>query len=92
MLRRSLALFALLTLPAFAQDDSADDTLPPDADRRTRYSDVTHIDFEKLDVEATLEGPGIEWFNERTGGTFHPFIRVRTNFDDMMEQSIDEVR
>jgi hypothetical protein len=92
MLRRSLALFALLTLPAFAQEDPVDDSLPPDSGRRTRYSEVTHIDFGKLDVVATLEGPAVKLLGEPRREGFNPLIRLRGNFDEMMEQSVDEVR
>ncbi len=92
MLRRTLALFALLTLPAMAQEEPIDETLPPDSDRRTRYQSVTHIDFEKIDVAATLEGPGIDLISEPHREGFNPLIRLRGNFNDMMDQSVAEVR
>jgi len=90
MLRRSLVLFALLTLPAHAQEDA--DTLPPDSSRRVRYQDVTHIDLEIIDVEGTVVKPEVISIGVLGSMVFNPFFPLRANFDAEMEASVNEVR
>jgi hypothetical protein len=92
MFRRSLFLFLALSLPVLAQEDVEEDALPPENGRRTRYQAVSHIDFEKLDVLASLEGPSLDLLAETKREGFNPLIRLRADFGDMMEQSVDEVR
>jgi len=90
MLRRSLVLFALLTLPAHAQEES--DALASDTSRRVRYQDVTHIDIDVIDIEGTVVKPEINLLPERVRARFSPLITLRRDFADAMEASVDEVR
>ncbi len=90
MLRRSLVIFALLTLPAYAQDNADEPT--PETSRRLRYQSVTHMDLEGADINAPVQGPDISLLPERVRARFNPLITLRADFSDAMDASVDEVR
>ncbi len=90
MLRRSLALFFVLALPALAQEEA--DATSPETSRKIRYQDVTHLDLEGADVNAPIQGPEIHMLPERVRARFNPLIQLRVTFNDALEESVDEVR
>ena len=70
---------------AFAQDEEADG-------RKVQYKQKTEIDFEGLDVSGELVKPSGAMVLDRKKASFNPLIKLRSDFNPEMEQSIDEVK
>ena len=81
----SLALaFALgFSSMALAQDD--------DGDRRVIYKSKTEIDFEDVSVEGELKKPHGAYLLDKRQATFNPLIKLRTDFNPEMYQSVHEI-
>ena len=81
---RTLIVIVLLTmsLPVLAQDD----------DRNVRYKDRTEIDFEGVDVSGELVKPQGALLLDRKRANFNPLIKLRTDFNPEMSQSINNVK
>ena len=75
----------LLSTAAFAQDEGEED-------RKVTYKERTEIDFEGLDVSGELVKPQGALLLDRKKASFNPLIKLRTNFDEEMAQSVDEVK
>ena len=89
MKRISLFLMALAVLApsnAFAQDGDTE------SGRRIVYKQKTEIDFESLDVAGELVKPQGALLLDRKRANFNPLIKLRTDFDEEMEKSVDEVK
>lgn len=71
--------------PAFAQDEDP-------GDRKVTYKTKTEIDFEGLDVSGELVKPSSALVLDRKKAQFNPLIKLRTDFNAEMEQSVDEVK
>jgi hypothetical protein len=87
MKRISLLLLAL-TLPtgaAMAQDNEG-------GDRKIVYKTKTEIDFESLDVAGELVKPQGALLLSRKKGSFNPLIKLRTDFNEEMDQSVNYVK
>ena len=67
----------------------ADDT---EDDRQIVYKQRTEIDFEGLELQGTLVKPQGALLLDRKKATFNPLIKLRTDFDLEMEQSVDEIK
>jgi len=89
---RFLSLVSLLALSpaAFAQDDEGGGG--DDADRKVKYKEKTEIDFEGLDVSGELVKPQGSLLSERKRASFNPLIRLRTDFNQEMAESVDEIK
>jgi hypothetical protein len=72
---------------SFAQEEGGDD-----ADRKVVYKTKTEIDFEGLDVNGELVKPQSALVLDRKKAQFNPLIKLRADFNDEMEQSVDEVK
>jgi hypothetical protein len=70
---------------ALAQDEEADG-------RKVTYKQKTEIDFEGLDVNGELVKPSGAMVLDRKKASFNPLIKLRSDFNPEMEQSIDEVK
>jgi hypothetical protein len=71
----------------------AGDEVERDADgNRVVYKNKTEIDFEDLEIEGTLQKPQSALVLERKKASFNPLIKLRTDWNDAMEQSVDEVK
>ena len=82
-------LFALLLLlPTIAKADDEDTT----ENRKVVYKQKTEIDFESLDVEATIQKPSSSLILERKQAAFNPLVKIRTDWKDLVEESVDEVK
>lgn len=79
-----LSLLLLVTL-AFAGDDEAED-------RKVVYKQKTEIDFEGLEVEGVLQKPQSALVLERKKASFNPLIKLRTDWKEEMDQSVDEIK
>jgi hypothetical protein len=84
MITRSILVFAFISLaPAFAQDEE---------EPKVIYKARTEIDFEGVEVAGELVKPQGALLLERKRANFNPLIKLRTDFDDEMEKSVDEVK
>jgi hypothetical protein len=72
----------MLSSTAFAQDD----------DRKVVYKQKTEIDFEGLEVAGELVKPQGALLLDRKRANFNPLIRLRTDFNEEMAQSVDEIK
>lgn len=81
---RIATVFALgmLSSTALAQDD----------DRKVVYKQKTEIDFEGLEVAGELVKPQGALLLDRKRANFNPLIRLRTDFNEEMAQSVDEIK
>ena len=86
MKRATILALALLSAPAFAQDEEAA------TNSNVAYQEVTNIDFEALSVEGQLIGPDGEVVFERKRAKNFNFIQLRTDFNSEMTHSVTEVR
>ena len=84
-MRSFLVCVALLfSSTAFAQDD------PPQ--RQVKYKQRTVIDFEGVDVTGELVKPSGALLLDRRKADFNPLIKLRTDFDLEMKQSVDYIK
>lgn len=86
MKRATILALALLSAPAFAQDEEAA------TNSNVAYQEVTNIDFEALSVEGQLIGPDGEVVFEPKRAKSFNFIQLRTDFNSEMTHSVTEVR
>lgn len=82
----SLTLLAFAASPAIAQDD--DDS----SGRRVTYKSKTEIDFEAVEVAGELVKPQGALLLDRKRGSFNPLIKLRADFNDEMDSSVDEIK
>jgi hypothetical protein len=78
-----MLVLLMISSTAFAQSEG---------DRKVIYKERTEIDFEGVEVAGELVKPQGALLNERKRANFNPLIKLRTEFDQEMEQSIDEVK
>jgi hypothetical protein len=81
---RKIFILIMLTisLPAMAQED----------DRNVKYEDRTEIDFEGVDVSGELVKPQGALLLDRKRASFNPLIKLRTDFNPEMSQSVNDVK
>ena len=77
-----LMLF-LLSGVAYANDEK---------EPKVIYKQKTEIDFEGVEVDGTLVKPQGSLLLERKHAKFNPMIKLRTDFDDEIEQSVKEIK
>ena len=56
------------------------------------YKQRTEIDFEGVEIDGELVRPQGSLLLERKHAKFNPMIKLRADFDDMMEDSVKEVK
>lgn len=84
-MRRIIIAALLFVQPAKAGDE-------PEEDRKVQYKQKTEIDFEGLNVDAALVKPAGSLVIERKQASFNPLIKLRTNFNDEVDKSTDEIK
>ena len=82
----TITLLALSATPALPQDD--DDA----SSRRVTYKSKTEIDFEAVEVAGELVKPQGALLLDRKRGSFNPLIKLRADFNDEMDSSVDEIK
>jgi len=85
MLRKALILSLILLSPHAAH--AADDGGP-----KVVYRNKTEIDFEELEIEGILQKPQSQLLLERKKANFNPLIKLRTDWNSEIDQSVDEVK
>jgi hypothetical protein len=78
-------MIALLLLSSIAR--GADD-----ADNNVVYKSKTEIDFEDLNIEGELQKPQSALVLDRKKANFNPLIRLRTDWNDSIDRSVDEIK
>jgi hypothetical protein len=63
-----------------------------DGEKRAIYKKETIIDFEDLEIEGILVKPQSALVLERKKASFNPLIKLRTDWNDQVDQSVDEVK
>ena len=56
------------------------------------YKQRTEIDFEGVEIEGELIKPQGSLVLDRRHAKFNPMIRLRTDFDDEMDKSVQEIK
>jgi len=73
---------------AFSAVALADEPEEQTIERRVIYQQRTEIDFESVEVEGALLRPQGQLILDRRAGTFNPLIRLRTNFEPELNNSV----
>lgn len=81
-----MRFITLLLLSGIAYADEGKD------EPRVIYKEKTEIDFEGVEVQGELVKPQGSLLLERKHAKFNPMIKLRTDFDDLMDESVDEVK
>ena len=80
-----LVLLSLsITSPALADD--------PKEEPKVIYKEKTEIDFEGVEIAGELVRPQGSLILDRKRAQFNSMIKLRTDFDDLMDESVDEVK
>jgi hypothetical protein len=81
---RKIFMLIMLTisLPVMAQDDG----------NNVKYEERTEIDFEGVDVSGELVKPAGALLLDRKRASFNPLIKLRTDFNPEMSQSVNDVK
>ncbi len=66
--------------------------LGQESDRQIRYQKKTEIDFEALDIEGEMVKPQGSLVMDRSRASFNPLIRLRTDFNVEMSNSVTEIK
>jgi hypothetical protein len=80
-----MMVWLLLATMALAGDEESED-------RKVIYKQKTEIDFEDLEIEGVLQKPQSALVLERKKASFNPLIKLRTDWKDEMDQSVDEIK
>ena len=83
---RIVIALSFLTLPGHASAGDEED------DRKITYKQKTEIDFEDLEIEAVLQKPQSALILERKKASFNPLVKLRTDFNEEISQSTDEIK
>jgi len=82
---RNILILSMMLLPghSWAGDDE---------DGRVIYKQKTEIDFEDLEIEGILQKPQSALVLERKKANFNPLVKLRTDWNDEIDRSVDEVK
>lgn len=90
-LPRLLVVFALALSAGAAQAQDEEEDAAAQG-RKVIYKAKTEIDFEGLEVAGELVKPQGALLLDRKRASFNPLIRIRTDFNEEMAESVDEVK
>ena len=82
---KTMFLLTLLSTNALADE-------PRQEEPQIVYKQKTEIDFEGLEIDGELVKPQGSLLLERQGAKFNPMIKLRTDFDDEMDKSVQEIK
>jgi hypothetical protein len=63
-----------------------------DNEGKVVYRQKTEIDFEELEIEGVLQKPQSALVLERKKANFNPLIKLRTDWNDVIQDSVDEIK
>ena len=78
-------LIILLTAGAYADDSNKEEP-------KVIYKAKTEIDFEGVEIEGELVKPQGALLLDRKRAQFNSMIKLRIDFDDEMDKSVDEIK
>jgi len=78
-------ILVLLSTSAMADD-------PEEKQPQIIYKEKTEIDFEGLEIEGELIKPQGSLLLDRRAATFNPLIKLRKDFDQEMDDSVNEIK
>ena len=78
-----LLVSSLFATPALAQDDDG---------QKIEYKSRTEIDFEGVEVDGELVKPTGALLLDRKRADFNPLIKLREDFNEEMDQSVNQVK
>lgn len=87
-----MSRIAVLALLFFAPTALAQDEAVDESSRNVKYKERTEIDFESVDVTGELVKPSGQLLLDRKRASFNPLIRLRSDFNVEMKDSVDEVK
>ena len=79
-----ILLLLMLSFPATADD--------PAEEPKVIYKERTEIDFEGVEIAGELVRPQGALILDRKRAKFNPMIKLRRDFDDEMDKSVDEIK
>lgn len=88
------ALYWITPILMMLQSDVAHAADPEESseDRKVVYKQKTEIDFEGVDIEGVLQKPQGTLVIDRRNASFNPLIKLRTDFNDKLDESTNEVK
>lgn len=87
-----MRLHLLLPTVALLATSSAAFAQEGEGEPRVIYKERTEVDFEGVDVAGELVKPQGALLLDRKRAAFNPLIKLRTDFNTEMSQSVDEVK
>ena len=90
MSRKNSTLAIFLPLALFSGTVMAQEV--DEQGRTVIYKQKTEIDFEGLEMTGELVKPQGALLLDRKRASFNPLIRLRTDFNEEMAESVDEVK
>ena len=82
---KPLVLFFVVSASAYADE-------PKEPEPRVIYKQKTEIDFEGVEVDGELVKPQGALLLDRKRAQFNSMIKLRTDFDDLMDDSVQEIK
>jgi hypothetical protein len=79
-------LLTLLITPGLALADEGEE------EPKVVYKERTEIDFEGVEVQGELVRPQGALLLDRKRAQFNSMIKLRLDFDDEMDKSVDEIK
>jgi hypothetical protein len=80
----TLMMCILFPFPALADET--------EEDPQVIYKERTEIDFEGVEIQGELIKPQGALLLDRKRAQFNSMIKLRTDFDDEMDKSVDEIK
>lgn len=74
---------AMFASPAYAQEEE---------ERKIQYKQRTEIDFEGVEVAGELVKPQGALLLDRKRANFNPLIKLREDFNEEMDQSVNQIK
>ena len=84
---RNALILSLTLLPGHASAGDDDEK-----DRNVVYRQKTEIDFEDLEIEGILQKPQSALVLERKKASFNPLVKLRTDWNEEISHSTNEVK
>tara|TARA_R110000824_G_scaffold400759_2_gene609254 strand:- start:966 stop:1232 length:267 start_codon:yes stop_codon:yes gene_type:complete len=84
--KHQMLLLTLLITPGLALADDKEE------EPKVVYKERTEIDFEGVEIQGELVRPQGALLLDRKRAQFNSMIKLRLDFDDEMDKSVDEIK
>ncbi len=85
-------ILTFLLLLLFSSTAMGDDPTWDDDAKKVVYKRQTEIDFEELEIEGVLQRPQSALVLERKKASFNPLVKLRTDWNVEIEESVDSIK